>query len=475
MRARGEAALRIGGPLAGRSRLVRLGLRSRVEGAEEGVLNLRFSTLGALSALALAVPGLAKAEPKLAIGSIQGDASRVRRQILVQLCGPYDCVAASRVTTAARPDPEKLQRGGVAGYLGGAVTGEPGDRRLFLALTTPASTARKPARTWRFRLTPDGRLPPQVLERFSGELDEMFRGATARPSPAPGGPPQQQPPPPQAVRSQPAERPPEPVKPRAAEPARRETGAGERLRVAAEAGFWITGRKLSYSGAVPGALGSLRTYEATAIFVPSVRLELYPAAWVGVSSPAAGVGLYLDYGQSVGLDVKPPSGFAEGNHPGKLTALDVGVLWRFRPVPRSRFVLAPAAGYRSLSVVTSEKGGVKIPGLPDTRPSGFEVRLDAEIPATRPLTLLLGGGYTVWTSAKDLVDGDQFFGKGSARGWELQAGAAYRLFGPLSVKGMVEYQSTSYSSLEDPAAGIGTADSATDRYLGGRVMVRAEY
>jgi len=461
---------------------------------------MRTVTMAVLATLVLAVPGVGRAQSgsKLAIGTIRGDASRVRRQILLQVCESYDCVAASRVITNNRPDPQKLQRAGVVGYLGGAVTGEPGERRLILSLTTPTSTARKPARIWRLRLTPDGRLRPQALDRFATELDEALRGAGAA-APSPAAPPQRAapppPPPPPAAKAppprppppaaepapkpppavaQPAPKPPPPAepakapKPRREEPSPRPSAEG-RLRFAGEVGLWITNRKLSYSGAAAGADGSLRTYSASAIFVPSVRLELYPAAWAGAGRILSGIGVFADYGQSVGLKVKPPSGSSEGNHDGKLTAFDVGAVWRLQPTASSRFVLAPAVAYRSLQVTTSPA----IAGLADTKPSGYELRLDAQLPVTPSLTLLGGGGYTLWTTKKELVG--SVLGKGSAHGLALQAGAAYRLFGPLSLKAVFEYQSVSYSGLGQPKTTFGTASSASDSYLGGRIMLRAEY
>src|SRR5512141_637731 len=147
---------------------------------------MRASTLAVLALVVAAVPAGARAQSssKLAIGAIRGDSSLVRRQILLQICGPYQCVAASRYTTDDRPDPEKLAAGGVAGYLAGAVTGTKGDRRVILTLTTPTSAAKKPAHTWRLRLGPDGRVRPQVLERFTIEVDEILQASAAQLPPA---------------------------------------------------------------------------------------------------------------------------------------------------------------------------------------------------------------------------------------------------------------------------------------------------
>ena len=436
------------------------------------------STIRVLALIALVAPSLAGAEPKLSIGTIRGDASRVRRQLLLRLCDAYDCVAASPIVTNDRPDPRKMERRGVVGYLGGAVTGEPGERRLFLSLTTQTTTAARPARVWRLRLTPDGRLRPQALDRLATELDDAIHGAgvkgpgpvappqkpVAPPTPKPSPPPaaaQPSPPPPVA---QPAEKP---------RPPAQQPSAEGPLRVAGELGVWITSRKLSWSGAAAGTDGPLRTYSVSAIFVPTFRLELYPGAWVGARPLLSGIGGYVQYGGSFGLKVKPPSGASEGNHEGKLTSLDLGVVWRLQPMSGSRFVIAPALAYRSLQVTTASKDGVAIGGLADTKPSGFEARLDAEIPLVPGFRLLAGGGYTLWTARKDVVG--TFFGKGSAYGYQLDAGAAYRVWGPLSLKGLIEYQSIKYSGLEGPRTGFGTASSAGDSYFGGRFMVRAEY
>jgi hypothetical protein len=436
---------------------------------------MRTLTVGVLVSLLLSTPGVAAAQApsKLAVGTIRGDASRVRRQLLLQLCGSsYDCVAASRVATEGRPDPEKLQRLGVAGYLRGAVTGEPGDQRLALDLYTAASTARRPAHSWKLKLTPDGRLRPAALDKFSSELDVALAGAGPRAPAAPVAPPprvqpQPPPPPPPPVAKPPPQEAPVEKPVVAAPPRETPSAAAQNPWVAVEGGLWITGRKLSYGGNASG----LRTFDVSAIFVPRLRLEVYPAA-LAASPFVSGIGLYLDYGHSMGLVVKPPSGSTEGNHSASLSTVDVGVLWRLRPISGSHFVVAPALGYRSLQVLTSAKNGVKIDGLPDAKLSGYELRVDLEAPVSGRFAILGGGGYTMWTSAKDLVKGG-YFGKGSAHGFQVDAGLSYAFFGPVSARALLDYQSTSYSSLGGSTTY--TATSASDTYLGGRFLLRAEF
>jgi hypothetical protein len=446
---------------------------------------MRTLTRSALILLALAPPALAAAESgsKLAIGTIRGDASQVRRQVLLQICGANSCVAASRYTTDDRPDPAKLAAGGVSGYLGGAVTGERGQKRLVLTLTTPSSTAAKPARTWRLKLGADGRLPARTLEQFADELDAILRGEAARKPPAAAAPPPRPPPakPPPAVKAPPpASASPAPAAqaqaaaapaPQAAAASKPKAAPTERpsLRGAAEVGLWFTSRTLDYSG-VSG--GTLRTFEAKGIFVPIARLELYPAAMAGVSSRSlAGLGVRVEYGRSFGLQVEPPAGFTEGTHEATLTTMRLGVLWRVQPMSGSGFALLPSVGYRALQLETSAKDGVEIDGLPDADLSGYEARLDLEAPVGG-FTLLAGGGYTKWTSAKELVS-DAFFPEGSAHAIEFEAGAQFRITKPLSIRALVVYDSTSYSDLAGGSAY--TASGATDKYLGVRATARWEF
>jgi hypothetical protein len=455
---------------------------------------MRALTICGLVLLASGVPAVvtAQSSSKLAIGPIRGPSSAVRRQILLQVCGPYQCVAASRYTSDDRPDPEKLAAGGVAGYLGGAVTGSAGDRRVILTLTTPTSTAKKPARTWRLRLSANGRLRPQVLERFTIEMDELLQASAAQLPPPPAAPPQRARPPkapPPAAKPPPAQAeppstkpPPQEAKPPPAQaeerprqrpqPRERESaGQGYKgpLRAAAEAGLWVTSRKLSYTGA--SGTSTLRTFDASAILVPRLRLEVYAAAVGTQSRLLSGLGLHLDYGHSVGLKVKPPAGVTGGDRTATLTTMDAGLVWRIRPMSGGGFVLAPALSYRSQQLVT---GGDEIPGLPDAKLSGYELRLDADAPVSSNVRLLAGGGYTMWTQAKDLVKGG-FFGKGSARGLEFEGGLQYRFWGALHAKAMIEYRSTSYSGLGDPAATGYSASGAKDTYFGGRLMARGEF
>jgi hypothetical protein len=422
-----------------------------------------------------AIPAFAAAQsPKLAVGAVRGDSSRVRRQLLLQLCEPFQCVAASRVTTGARADPDKLARAGVSGYLSGVVTGEPGERRLLLSLATPDKAA---ARTWKFRLTADGKLRQPALDRVTAEMGETLAGASRlapKAAQPPSGPPPATLPPPRAPPPEPAPPPAEakakPLPPTADRP---RSGAAvetpHELRFALEAGLWLTNRHLTYTGASASDTPPLRTFDASAIVVPEVRAEVYPAAFAGAGRLWSGIGVYLQYGHSVGLKVKPPSDVAGSNRSATLTDLAAGLKWRLQPFSTSRFTVTPAVGYRSFSLVT---GGAAIAGLPDSKLSGYEGRLDLAMPVTARVTLLGGGGYLYFTSAKDLVK--TYFPSGSARGFTAEGGVDVKVLRPLSVRALLEYQNVSYT-LRRGDAGTFHATGAKDAYLGGLVAARAEF
>jgi hypothetical protein len=245
------------------------------------------------------------------------------------------------------------------------------------------------------------------------------------------------------------------------------------LRGAVEVGLWATNRHLTYGGVSASDSPPLRTFDASAVLVPNVRAEVYPAAFGGsVRSIWNGIGLYADYGRSILLKVKPPSDVGGSNRSATLTRLGVGAKWRFEPFSATRFSVTPALGYRSLSLTT---GGAEIPGLPDTKLSGFEGRVDVGYGATARVTILAGGGYQYFTSAKDLVK--ELFPKGSARGLQLEGGVDVRVLGPLSVRALLEYERVSYTLERTADQGTGGfhATSATDALLGVRINARAEF
>jgi hypothetical protein len=243
---------------------------------------------------------------------------------------------------------------------------------------------------------------------------------------------------------------------------------GARLLAAVEAGAYLTQRTLSYQGVPAG--NALLGYEANLVVGPGLHLELYPASLL-TENVFAGIGLFADYSFSVGLKTEDPAGGAE--HSTSFTRLGAGVCWRLHLAPSSRFALIPALSYQQLKFTIEPLAGVPIPGLPDANLSGVKAGVGAEIPVSDAVSILLGVGYVKWTTAGDLV-GDGFFPGGSAYALEGEAGLSVALGGLLSLRVVGEYSRT-HTSLEPDPSGTYQASGATDQYLGGRIMLRAQF
>jgi hypothetical protein len=430
-----------------------------------------------IALVALALAGPAAAAPRLAIGPIRGDRDgALHDQLSEALCGG-GCAPWSSVSTRGRPDPAKARRQGVTGMLSGAVSTKAKGKLLLAAYTA----SRKPARTWSLPLTRQRAVTPRALEQLRLDLGALLGGGVGpRPPPPAAAPPVAAPPPapppepPRAV-AQPVPLPPPPVvqaPARAVAPAPARPAPAARPPppaprpvargpfVAGELGAYLTGRKLSYSGAGAGAL-TLRAFDVPFIASPRIRLELYPAAALG--PVLGGLAVFGDYSTSVGFKTQVEgTGEKRGT---TFTNLEAGLLWR---LPLGGVTLVPAASWKQTRLVVSPS----IAGLPDARLTGWKGALGAEIALGGGFALLAGGGYVLWTEKGDLV-GPFYFPGGSARGLEGEVGVSVGLSRSLSLRVLAEYRSTRYSLDPDPT-GTFVASGATDTCLGGRIMLRGE-
>jgi hypothetical protein len=234
---------------------------------------------------------------------------------------------------------------------------------------------------------------------------------------------------------------------------------------AVEVGVFLTSRTFKPSGANDGT-SLVRDFKAPGIVGPRLRVELYPLA---LSGPNAldGLGLFADYGLSVGLKTEDD---LKRKLDTSYSRLELGARWRLAVTPW--LTLAPAVSYemRSLTV----KGG--IPGLPDAELAGPRGAVAAEVPVGESLRLQGGVAFVQWTTAKDLVKGNpRFFPEGSAYGLDLEAGASWSFTRAISVGVMLDYSHTRTTVKRDPADVTYNIAAATDDYLGGRVMLRGKY
>lgn len=435
---------------------------------------------------------VANAAPRISLGPIRGEGTAaVSRQLAAELCAPFECVPWKRVFTGSKPDFEKAHALGVDGILLGNVKESGGKRLLTLALVSRSMVA---DRRWKLRLGKGGRVPRSAMLDLEADIVVRLRGAAPAAAPAqratppahaapPLPPPspvavEPPPPPPAEVAAPPtpleppaaqAER---PGKPGAEPTAKPERAARKQWLVAAEAGAVATSRGLGYQGVQPST-GTLQAYHAGLVACPRLRVELFPASML-TGGVLAGLGAFADYGFSVGLKAKVAGAPPSEEHSGSFTRLHAGVLWRV-PVSSSGFALVPSVAYEMLKFTIDPLDGASIAGLPNANLAGWKLALNAEIPVASAVSILAGGGYVLWPTAKDLIKGDvPFFPGASAHALELEAGVSIAIGGPWSVRIFLEYASTTYALDPDPT-GRYRATGATDRYVGGRAMLRAQF
>ena len=400
--------------------------------------------------LALAA-GRAGAAPRLVVGAIEGDdGGALATQLASTLCERYRCVDAARVTSSGALDFERARQLAVSGVLTGAVRPAGGKRVATLALLTRSPS---PVRQWRFELEGPA-LAPVQLDALGRDLDALLR-ATTEPTPIPEGPPPAE----VAV----------PVATSAAPAAKGEAFQRTEAVVVAEVGVDVTGRHLEFGGDSSAAPFG---YDAGAFARPRLRLEAYPGA-LATRGPLAGLGAYADFSFSVGLETNPnttPGATTLPNRPTTFRQLDAGLLWRFRPAAVPRLTLVPSLSYRQLRMKVDEP----VPGLPDADLQGVEGALRAEIAVWRSVSVLAGVGYVRWVRARDLIGDADYYPSGSAHALDLELGVAIAVAGPLSVRVVGEYLSTSYALDADPPE-TPSSTSATDRYVGARAMLRFRY
>ena len=441
-----------------------------------------------LALAAVAGSQVANAAPRISLGPIRGEGTAaVSKQLAAELCATFECVPWKRVYTGSKPDFKKARALGVDGILLGHVKESGGKRTLTLALVSRSMVADQ---TWKLRLRKDGKLPQSTVLDVEADIGVQLRGAApaaapalraappaeapppARPSPPPivaeppRPPPAAVPPPEPAAKT---ERPPRESAEPAAEP---ERATRKQWLVALEAGLLATGRSLGYEGVQPST-ATLAAYDASFIACPRLRVELFPVSML-TEGVLAGFGVFADYSLSVGLKATVAGAPPSEEHSGSFTRLYGGVLWRI-PLSSSGFALIPSVAYEMLKFTIDPLNGVSIAGFPNANLAGWKVALNAEIPVASAVSILAGGGYVLWPTAKDLIEGDvPFFPSGSAHAIELEAGVSVAFGGPWSVRILFEYASTSYALDPDPT-GTYSATGATDRYVGGRAMLRAEF
>jgi hypothetical protein len=469
---------------------------------------------GRLAALGLLVCALtAEAATKITIAPITGDKkSQVGSQISGALCRTYTCVPSSRVFTKKKPDWNKMKSAQVSGLLVGGVAKSKSGKGKEVQLSWLDKPG-KAAQSWSFPLSNAGKITSSSLQTLSADVGNLTSGggvagvgavgalaggsaadtlATTPPTTGPAstataagalaaG----------AAMSAPSEPLPLPVTPTpppasgektlADTPVAVDAGANQgfepprhQWRFAVELGADLLNRNLSYGNVPAGSI--LRPYSLSLFVAPHARLELFPIAFFS-DGFFSGIGLFGDYSMSLGLksefqDIS--NSFEKGTTYNRWQA---GVEWRMRFWHDSDFAIVPFFGYGKQKFVTDgDPAGSGFAGLPQFDLSGIKFGLRLDIPVSSGFWIIVGGDYVMWSTKTLAVQDDTGVNSssftGSAKAIEAELGFHIQLVGPLSLRIFGTYNSTSFTFDANQANAAG---SATDRYLGGRVMLRLQF
>ncbi len=453
----------------------------------------------ALAAAWLAAPAVA-AGPRLAIAPVRGDpGGALRLQLGVALCAEWPCLPGAGGLDGPRPDLARARRLGATAALLGSVWRERGGPVLSLALFTEG---KRPARSWVFPLDPRGRLPAEALRRLEEEMGEAlgvrrggaregptapaFSAPSPRPSPpvgeredgSPSAPSSPRPAPrgegqgegPRAAGATPSSSPtpspapsPSPSPSRPATPTSTSTSTSippptpTRATLTLEAGLDPAHLSLRFPSGGTSPVG----YSVTLPTPPLLRLAWHPSPRLpGLQGEAAWLG---------GLAF--PSG--DRTHRATYLRWRAGLAW---PWPVARWLtVTPDLAWEQQSLVVGRAGGIKVPGLPDTRLSGASAGLALQAAlGGSGLSLLAAGRGAWWFSARELAGGASFYPGGAAWGLEAEAGAALRLVGPLSLRATGTWSRTTWALDADPSGAFAVRSAEWVR-LGGRLTMRADW
>jgi len=426
---------------------------------------LRRAGLAAALLLGLLAAGTAAAAPRLSVAPLPGARPPLLKQLGVELCRAFECVAFVRGSTRAGFDLARMRQARADGILVGALSSIGASRILSLSLYTDTDFAEL---TWRVPLDARGAIPAEEFANLQRELSTRLGPPPPVPPPSPqAAVPQRSPAPPRVIE---VPLPPPPVlvpRPPAAEP----RGAPARPAsasatpaphpwLAAEVAGLLGRRSLRFLGAVAGP-APLRGHEAPRFGAAAARLELYPAARSGLPL-LAGLGLFGAYQRSLGLETTVDGAPRDT----ALWQLSAGALWRSAPSGAGRLSVRGALSYEAARATVRPA----VAGLPDVATSGLRAGLGLDAPLGGPAIALLEGGATRWRTARDLIGGPYFPG-GSAWALDLEAGLGWALGDRLQLRLTGRWSMTRYDVDPHPE-GIYRASGARDDQLTGSLSFR---
>lgn len=426
----------------------------------------------AFAALAALLPAGAAAAPRITVAPLPGARPALLKQLGVDLCRAFECVAYARGRTGPGFDLQKLRQARVDGVLVGALKPLGTGWILTLSLYTDTDFAEL---TWRIPLDRRGAMPAEDLATVQRELAARLGppapvpppppAAAPQRSPAPAGPVQVPlPPPPVLAPRPPAVEVPLPPPPVAAARPRPAAGSPPPWLVV-QAGGLGGRRELRFDGAVAGP-APLRGHLAPRVLGVAGRLEVHPAARAG-GAFLPGLGLFAAYATSLGLETTVDGAPRDT----RLWQLGAGVLWRSAPASAARRALLASLSYEARGAEVRPA----VAGLADAALAGVRGGLGLEQPVAGPVLAILDGGYTRWLAARDLVGGSPaYFPGGSAWALDLEAGLGLAVGGGVQIRLAGRWEMTRYDFDPHPE-GVYRATGARDEQLTGRLSVRSAW
>jgi len=435
----------------------------------------------ALAAVLLLMAPGAFAE-KLAVLNFSGpDGLVVRTQLSDALCKAHTCVDPKKVSKGSKPDFAKAKKEKVDFLVTGAVKKKGAKRSVELQIHVKAGP---PKAKKSFPLNASGELEGKALDNATGWLTKTMGLGEAEAEPEakkePEGPPEEkkepepekkEEPEPEKKKVKEPEAPPPPPKEEERKPEEEQPPAPEEGEEKSsnpifelEAGGDLFSRNFSYNNV---STMNLRSYSASFIFAPELRLEFYPLA-LATNGFIAGLGIDGSFAYAVGL--KSRRSGTEETWSTTLLHYDFDLRFRIKPVSNVDAAVIPFVGYgnRSFSVGLGTMNDT-LDGLPGVSYSSVRAGLAGELPFGRFMVFAKFAALIVLSSGQ--IISSEYFPKGSNFGIEGQVGAGFRIFGPLQVR--VAFDFTRYGlGFQSSATDTYQAQGAVDTYIGGNLALR---
>jgi hypothetical protein len=449
-----------------------------------------------LATVGVATAALAQGTgPKVSLAPVHGDKNNaVGSQLNGELCKVYSCVPYAKVSTNKKPDWKKAKKEGVVAIF---TTNIVKTKKGYTAGVALLAGSSKPKQAWSFPLTShrnlSGLAVTQVVHEtgpvlgFAEDISGVAAIAAAESARAPAAPVATTTPSSPmgtasitATETMPVLPPPGAPLPGEksladtpvnvdATPASNLGGVRGQPMVSVELGGNFLNRSLSYT---PEGTPGLLTYNASVIGMLLVGAEFFPFAKTGTF--LAGLGIFGQYQFAIGLKSQQPATGVEESS--SFSMLSAGLEARIRPIKYSDFAIVVPVAFRTYNF-SVDNAATTFPGLPLQSMLGVSAGLKVEIPIGSWFLILLGGDYVFWFQKQQLIGNlnPAYFPSGNAGAIEFEAGVGFYIFGPLSIRLLGEYSSTSYSSFGADPTGTYTATGASDRLIGGKATVRVEF